>query len=195
MFCLNPATALRICLASRQDSQGNDWFSSVLPKAIPCLRVHLSAVRCSATLVPALGFRTHALRIATLYQQCHGFSPVYSVAQLQGYLNLLLRRRLAKNQKSALHTATSFLSTFSPIAEFQARRRGGFTTRHAFHFSRHTFDEVLKSHPCHLSHFKWHGWFFYLIGKCLIDDWFDARYTLIIDVSLHLNWRRLFLKI
>jgi hypothetical protein len=31
-------------------------------------------------------------------------------AQSQGFLNLLLRRSLAKNQKSSLHTATSFLS-------------------------------------------------------------------------------------
>jgi hypothetical protein len=32
-------------------------------------------------------------------------------AQSQGLANLLLRRSLAKNQKSSLHTATSFLST------------------------------------------------------------------------------------
>jgi hypothetical protein len=32
-------------------------------------------------------------------------------AQSQGFLNLLLHRSLAKNQKSSLHTATSFLST------------------------------------------------------------------------------------
>jgi hypothetical protein len=32
-------------------------------------------------------------------------------AQSQGYSNLLLHRSLAKNQKSSLHTATSFLST------------------------------------------------------------------------------------
>jgi len=31
--------------------------------------------------------------------------------QSQGFSNLLLRRSLAKNQKSSLHTATSFLST------------------------------------------------------------------------------------
>jgi len=32
-------------------------------------------------------------------------------AQSQGFSNLLLRRSLAKNQKSSPHTATSFLST------------------------------------------------------------------------------------
>jgi hypothetical protein len=32
-------------------------------------------------------------------------------AQSQGFANLLLRRSLAKNQKSSLHTAASFLST------------------------------------------------------------------------------------
>jgi len=32
-------------------------------------------------------------------------------AQAQGFSNLLLRRSLAENQKSSLHTATSFLST------------------------------------------------------------------------------------
>jgi hypothetical protein len=31
--------------------------------------------------------------------------------QSQGFSNLLLRRSLAKNQESSLHTATSFLST------------------------------------------------------------------------------------
>jgi hypothetical protein len=37
-------------------------------------------------------------------------SFVFVSAQLQGFSNLLLRRSLAKTQKSSLLTATSFLS-------------------------------------------------------------------------------------
>jgi len=39
-----------------------------------------------------------------------GYGGQVVPAQSQGFANLLLRRSLAKNQKSSLHTATSFLS-------------------------------------------------------------------------------------
>jgi hypothetical protein len=40
-----------------------------------------------------------------------GYGGQVVSAQLQGFANLLLRRSLAKNQKSSLLIATSFLST------------------------------------------------------------------------------------
>jgi hypothetical protein len=51
-----------------------------------------------------------------------GYGGQVVSAQSQGFANLLLHRSLAKNQKSSLHTATSFLSTLYPIGTFSVAK-------------------------------------------------------------------------
>jgi len=58
-----------------------------------------SAERCTKAVFLVFGFRLR-----------QGYGGQVVSAQSQGFSNLLLRRSLAKTQKSSPHTATSFLS-------------------------------------------------------------------------------------
>jgi hypothetical protein len=57
------------------------------------------------------GFRLRQSAVAQKLWRDKGYGGQVVSAQSEGYSNLLLHRSLAKNQKSSLHTATSFLST------------------------------------------------------------------------------------
>jgi hypothetical protein len=84
-------------------------------KAVLC-----PAVNCRAIIRRSFGTE-HRRALERFHKCCSGvllvvWTAVFLIfgfvsAQSQGLSNLLLHRSLAKNQKSSLHTATSFLST------------------------------------------------------------------------------------
>src|SRR6185437_9464617 len=82
----------------------------------------------TSEIFPSLGksdiAAAHRAALRHLGNTPQGYGGQVGSAQSQGFANLLLRRSLAKNQKSSLHTATSFLSTLRPAIRWLVWERG-----------------------------------------------------------------------